>query len=440
MASVTIYCNSKDCFARQSSPTSNYNESYLVVGKTGTSSQVDRSFLFFDLSAIPSNVIITDVKLYLRQINSSYEGPNTLTFSVGRITGSWTETGVTWNNQPAMAAADYTSLSCAAVSSDIWKYWTITNTIAAAYAGSTYTGIYLKGANESTNSNGKRFRSSENSYQPYLVVSYNVPTAPSAPSGLSASPNAFETSLRLSWTKGSNGSYNAITGQDVRYQTSDNGSTWSSETSVSVSASATYYDIPSATISGWSRGKYVRFRVGSKSAYFSTVYSGYSSLVRKNRVPNTPTGTPTTSTSVYAPGETISVIFTSPSPRDPDSGLTGDIAGYEVKMQNSSGTDYNSGNIVGTNASGSATYVNVSTTGWTPGLQWKFLVRAYDSYGVRSAWSAATALVMIGTPLKVLVSASLKSVAEQQVLVDGELKQVSEIKVLVDGALKSLTT
>lgn len=440
MASVTIYCNSKDCFARQISPTSNYNESYLVVGKTGTSSQVDRSFVFFDLSAIPSNVIITDVKLYLRQINSSYEGPNTLTFSVGRITGSWTETGVTWNNQPAMAAADYTSLSCAAVSSDIWKYWTITNTIAAAYAGSTYTGIYLKGTNESTNSNGKRFRSSENSYQPYLVVSYNVPTTPSTPSNLSASPNAFETLLRLSWAKGSNGSYNAITGQDVRYQTSDNGSTWSSETSVSVSASATYYDIPSATISGWSRGKYVRFRVGSKSTYFSTVYSEYSSSVRKNRAPNTPTGTPTTSKSVYAPGETISVSFTPPSPRDLDSGLTGDIAGYEVKMQDSSGVDYNCGQIVGANASGSATYVNVSTTGWTPGNQWKYLVRAYDSYGVRSAWSAATAFVMIGTPLKVLVSGSLKSVAEQQVLVGGELKQVSEIKVLVDGALKILTT
>ncbi|MBT3320177.1 MAG: DNRLRE domain-containing protein [Clostridia bacterium] len=440
MASVTIYCNSKDCFARQSSPSNNYNESYLVVGKTGTSSQVDRSFLLFDLSSIPSNVIITDVKLYLRQINSSYEGVNVLTFSVGRITGSWTETGVTWNNQPAMAAADYTAHSCAAVSGDTWKYWTVTNTIAAAYAGSAYTGIYLKGTVETTNSNGKRFVSSEGSYQPYIVVSYNVPTAPTAPTGLSQSPNAFETALRLSWTKGANGSYNAITGQNVRYQTSDNGSTWSAETSVSVSASATYYDIPSANISGWSRVKYVRFRVGSESAYFSTVYSGYSSSVRKNRAPNAPIGNPTTNKEVYAPGETIGISFTPPSPRDPDTGLSGDIAGYEVKMQDSAGTDYNSGQIMGTNASGAATSVNVATIGWTPGQQWKFLVRAYDSYGVRSNWSAATALIMMGTPLKVLVSGSLKSVAEQQVLVNGVLKQVSDIKVLVDGVLKSLTT
>jgi hypothetical protein len=108
-------------------------------------------------------------------------------------------------------------------------------------------------------------------------------------------------------------------------------------------------------------------------------------------------------------------------------------------MQYPDGTDYNAGQIMGTNASGSATSVSVATTGWTPGLQWKFLVRGYDAYGVRGGWSAASALIMMGTPLKVLVSGSLKSVAEQQVLVNGVLKQVSEIKVLVGGTLKNLT-
>lgn len=64
---------------------------------------------------------------------------------------------------------------------------------------------------------------------------------------------------------------------------------------------------------------------------------------------------------------------------------------------------------------------------------------SYDSYGVRSGWSATTGLVMIGMPLKVLVAGSLKSVAEQRVLVGGALKQVSEVKVLVGGVLKNLT-
>lgn len=289
----------------------------------------------------------------------------------------------------------------------------------------------------SGSSDAKRFSTTASNHD--LLITYTPPTAPSAPTNLSQTPNAFESALSLSWTKGGDGTNNPITGHDVRYQSSDDGSSWSSETAVTVGASSTYYDIPSATISSWSRGKYVRFRVGSISAYASTVYSGYSSAVRKNRAPNTPTGTPATNKSVYAPGETIAVSFTPPSPRDPDSGLSGDIAGYEVKMQHPDGTDYNGDQIVGTNASGSATSVSVSTTGWTPGLQWKFLVRGYDSYGVRGAWSAATALIMIGTPLKVLVSGSLKSVAEQYVLVNGVLKQVSEIKVLVDGVLKNLT-
>jgi hypothetical protein len=109
-------------------------------------------------------------------------------------------------------------------------------------------------------------------------------------------------------------------------------------------------------------------------------------------------------------------------------------------MQDAAGIDYNSGQIVGTNASGAATSVNVPTTGWAPGQQWQFLARGYDSYGVRGEWSLPTALVMIGTPLKVLVAGSLKSVAEQKVLVGGDLKQVAEIKVLVGGVLKNLTT
>lgn len=66
-------------------------------------------------------------------------------------------------------------------------------------------------------------------------------------------------------------------------------------------------------------------------------------------------------------------------------------------------------------------------------------MRGFDTYGVRGAWSAPSEVIMIGTPLKVLVSGVLKSVAEKKVLVNGELKQVSEIKVLVDGALRALT-
>jgi len=256
MASITITCNSKDCFARQSSPSTNYNEEYLVVGKTGAGTQTDRSFLYFDLSVIPDNAVISDAKLYLRQRNSSYAGANTLTFSVGRITGSWTETGVTWNAQPTVAAAEYIALTCEGVSSDVWKSWTITNTIIPAYkyvkgyaGGAAYTGLYLRAISETSSDNSKRFSSAEDtSYQPYIVVTYALPTAPTPPKNPSLSPNAFEDALRLAWLRGADGESNPITGQEVRYQTTADGTAWSAETSVPIAADAVSYDIPAAIL------------------------------------------------------------------------------------------------------------------------------------------------------------------------------------------------
>jgi hypothetical protein len=273
-------------------------------------------------------------------------------------------------------------------------------------------------------------------YSGYVTIQY---TSPGTPTNLGFNLNTFETSLRLSWSKGANGTNNAITSQDLQYRTSDDGANWSAETSVALGANDTYYDIPAATIASWSRGKFVQFRVGSGSVYTSTVYSGYSGTVRKNRIPNTPTGQPTTDKFVYTPGETIILSFTPPNPRDPDTGLTGDIVGYEAKMQSPDGADYQNGAIVGTNASGAATTINIPTTGWSPGLRWKFLVRGYDSYGVRGNWSAASEMAMMGIPMKVPIGGVLKTAAEHKVLIGGTLKQVSDVKILVNGVLKNLT-
>lgn len=256
-----------------------------------------------------------------------------------------------------------------------------------------------------------------------------------SPTSLSLSPGVFENTVRLSWSGAASGINNGISTYHCYYQYSDDsGGSWSGETGVD-SGGTGYIDVNTTS---WTRGRLIRFHVYSISAYNNPL-SGYSGTALKNRIPNTPTGTPVTNKNIYSPGETVTMTFTPPSPRDPDSGTAGDIAGYEVKMQYADGSDYNSGQIMGTNASGSATSISISTTGWTAGLQWKLLVRGFDAYGVRGSWSAPTALILIGTPLKVLVSGSLKSVAEQQILVNGVLKQVSEIKVLVDGALKSLT-
>lgn len=398
--------------------------------------KVNNCFFNFDSvnDEIPAGSIINSATLRLAQVSGGYSLSENILITLR--SGNWG--AFTWNSQPVLAAAGLTVALSGSSAGD--RSFNVTALIQWVVNNNSSAHIFKleRVPNTTSGSNdAKRFSTTASTHD--LLIDYTAPTAPTAPSNLNLSPNTFESALRLSWSKGGDGTYNPVTGHDVRYMTSDDGSNWSGETSVALDANTTYYDIPSSVISGWGRGKYVCFRVGSLSSYAGGVYSGYSYAVIKNRAPNVPTGTPTTNKSVYAPGETITVSFTPPSPRDPDSGLSGDIAGYEVKMLYPDGTEYNSGQIVGTNGTGSATSVNMATTGWTPGLQWKFLVRGYDSYGIRGAWSLATALIMMGTPLKVLVSGALKSVAEQQVLVNGVLKQVSEIKVLVDGVLKNLT-
>jgi hypothetical protein len=402
-----------------------------------SSSKVNNCFFNFDSinDEIPAGSVINSATIRLAQVSGGYSLEENILITLR--SGSWG--AFSWNSQPAIAATGLTVQLSGTSAGD--RSFNVTSLIQWIVDNNSPAHIFKleRVPNTTSGSNdAKRFSTTASNHD--LLITYTPPTAPGAPTSLSQSPNAFESALRLSWVNGSGGTNNPVTGINVRYQTSDDGVNWSGETSIVLAAGSTYYDIPSATISGWGRGNFVRFRAGSISAYTGTVYSGYSSAVRKNRVPNTPTGTPTTNKSVYAPGEAVTVSFTPPNPRDPDGGLSGDIAGYEAKMQYPDGTDYNSGQIIGTNGSGSATSVSVSTAGWTPGLQWKFLVRGYDAYGVRGGWSAASELIMMGTPLKVLVSGSLKSVAEQQVLVNGVLKQVSEIKVLVDGVLKNLTT
>lgn len=142
---------------------------------------------------------------------------------------------------------------------------------------------------------------------------YKIPAqSPTSATSLSMAPNTFYNSLTFSWVKGSGPAVNPITGQEIRYQTSDDGVIWNSETVVDASSSATSYSVPSAIVESWNFGERVRFRIGTKSEHSATVYSSYSLAIRKNRAPNAPIGTPTTNTFIYSPGEIITVSFTPP--------------------------------------------------------------------------------------------------------------------------------
>jgi parallel beta-helix repeat protein len=118
---------SADGWVLQSSPTSNYaNDSVIKVDtKSGANA---RALVRFALPAIPSGCQVTSAQL--RLYASSYKTGRTL--QALALTGAWTETGVTWANQPAASGSAATVASGSGYLS-----WNVTSQLAAAYAGNT---------------------------------------------------------------------------------------------------------------------------------------------------------------------------------------------------------------------------------------------------------------------------------------------------------------
>ncbi|MEA3445357.1 MAG: DNRLRE domain-containing protein [Bacteroidota bacterium] len=96
----------KDTRIQSNLPNTNLGQSQFFRGHSGTANFVpciDRSFIEFDLNSIPPNSYILKATLSLFA-NTYYAGHSTLSGTnacwLERITTSWYEDSVTWNNQP----------------------------------------------------------------------------------------------------------------------------------------------------------------------------------------------------------------------------------------------------------------------------------------------------------------------------------------------------
>lgn len=195
----------------------------------------------------------------------------------------------------------------------------------------------------------------------------------SAPYNLSMGPNPFENTVNFSWKPATAGINNAITEYRLYIKVDE------AEQQV-YAGSATSYQM---NASGIERGKRLRANVVAITQRGDNPACGWSNTIMRNNVPNTPTSLTLERTS-YIPGQTIRIYFANNG--DPN----GNLAGFEVA------TNVNT-QIVGSNASAGATYVNVDTTGWEQGTKRKFRVRAYDALGAKSNWSNYTAEVTLNT-------------------------------------------
>lgn len=168
---------STDAYVAQYQPNANYgaNQNLLVRSTTGgTPDQNDRTFIEFPTYGFPSttSVLTATLRLYMSAAPTA-----TRDYDVYRVTGNWTESTVTWNNQPAVATSA-TTTQPSGNKGGVWLEWNVTADVRdfVNLAQPNY-GWVIKDRTESQSSTNYQatFRSKEytgTANDPQLVVTY----------------------------------------------------------------------------------------------------------------------------------------------------------------------------------------------------------------------------------------------------------------------------
>lgn len=217
----------------------------------------------------------------------------------------------------------------------------------------------------------------------YVTVSYTVASACGEPQTVSISSTLVESDPTLSWSGAAAGDGNSITGYEIQYAESTDGSTYGSWTALkTVSSTATS---GSTTVTKPSaRGYYRKYRIRTQGSLGSDYYSTWveTSAARYNSVPEAP-ATVTVAPATYESGG-VTVSWSASS--DVDNNVTR----YELQRSASSdGVSWGAWDDVNTELSG-LSYVDSPTV--TRGEYIKYRVRAVDSLGVASGYTESSAV------------------------------------------------
>lgn len=160
----------QDAFVREGIPTLNYGtEQSMAVGHHSTLNESYRSFIQFDTSSLPKDIIIekASVNLFSSEIKKTSQQLGIFT-----LQGEWTELGVTWNNQPAISnLLDIQNVKDGKIAFDI------TSETKSWHDNSVKNfGLEIKAINE-TVSEYSQFNTRESSIdKPYLEITYRDKT------------------------------------------------------------------------------------------------------------------------------------------------------------------------------------------------------------------------------------------------------------------------
>lgn len=182
----TINSNGEDATVDDYNSGGNYPNEIDMVSRAWTINSVPviwRSVFKFDLSCIPANAIVQNASLSLfYAVQNSYgnQQHQSLTNSdesvVQRITSSWSENTVTWNNQPATTSNDELILLQSTSGTQDYLNMNVTAMVQQMIS-SVNNGFLMKLTNEAYYAN-LIFASGDNpdsARHPQLVVTYSVP-------------------------------------------------------------------------------------------------------------------------------------------------------------------------------------------------------------------------------------------------------------------------
>ena len=164
--SQTVVAN-RDSFIQQKSPTQNSGTATNLLVTSDTGNRNARALVGFALPSVPSGCSVTSATLRLYD-NAPAAGR---TIQAYQITATWTETGVTWNNQPTIAATAATSTSPSAAS---YQSWTVTDQVRQMYAGANHGFLLRDQVENASNAVTQTYLSRENAStnRPQLVVNW----------------------------------------------------------------------------------------------------------------------------------------------------------------------------------------------------------------------------------------------------------------------------
>lgn len=180
----------QDSYVDQNKPTLNYggDNDFRVRSITlSPSAGNQRAFVQFDMSGIPANSLIRFAKLQLYM----YEAPSaSRTYDAQRLTASWVETSINWNNQPAVAAS-VSATATTGIVANSWVEWDVTSDVQAIANGTltNYGWRIADHAESSPTDQQARFRAREYTsvtFRPRLEVDWitTQPTPTPTPSGV----------------------------------------------------------------------------------------------------------------------------------------------------------------------------------------------------------------------------------------------------------------